>query len=180
MQDTRLFDKLHGIVSETKIDSTRADSLNLLDQQPYYYALLTLFVAALWIVSIGWLISEPSFFALLIATTLFAFACGQTAFLCVHDAGHSQIGHEKITEVVADIASNLLLGLSISWWRSKHDKHHAQTNQKNEDPDLDIPFFVFFKEQCAGKKGFYRITAAYQHILLVPILVFLWWSMHLL
>lgn len=68
------------------------------------------------------------------------------AFLS-HDAAHRQIFRSgTANDWAARLLGSLLSGMSISWWVSKHTKHHANPNQINKDPDIEPTVVVFYPE----------------------------------
>jgi fatty acid desaturase len=53
---------------------------------------------------------------------------------------------------------------------AKHNRHHANPNHEDEDPDLEIPVLAFSAEQARGRTGLLRWTAAHQAALFFPLL----------
>lgn len=71
-------------------------------------------------------------------TAALAVILTQIAFLG-HDAAHRQIFKSgPWNDWVSLIVSDLLVGISYGWWRSKHTRHHANPNKENYDPDLAL------------------------------------------
>ena len=59
-----------------------------------------------------------------------------------HMGGHRELG--KVSLVWQHFFEGLLKGGSASWWRNRHNKHHAKTNVLGEDGDLrTTPFFAW-------------------------------------
>ncbi len=155
----------------------RVEENGLLQKQPMFYILCTLLIASFWILGISMLLNGTTFFSLLAATLTLAFASTQTA-LFSHDVGHEQVTTHAYAWIMDTIIS-LTLGLSVSWWKQKHNLHHAYPNREGVDPDIMIPLLSFFKKQNKEKSGLARITAAYQHILFLPMLLFEIWHMRI-
>jgi fatty acid desaturase len=83
-----------------------------------------------------------SWFNLLVAGFL-GIVSTQIAFLG-HDGGHQQIAATKLANTwVGLIAGNLLTGLSIGWWVDKHNRHHANPNKEEHDPDIGEGVLAF-------------------------------------
>ncbi len=60
----------------------------------------------------------------------------QLGFVC-HDAGHQQVFRSRRANGLLGLAiGNALMGLSFSWWMSKHSAHHAHPNHIGRDPDI--------------------------------------------
>ncbi|MGV9982290.1 fatty acid desaturase family protein [Micromonospora wenchangensis] len=100
-----------------------------------------------------------------------AVATTQVAFLG-HDAGHRQMfrrrGH---SEAAGLIAGNLAVGLSYGWWVDKHNRHHANPNHADEDPDVGAGALVWTHEQVMATRGFGRWMARRQARLFFPLLL---------
>src|SRR5205823_1058138 len=54
----------------------------------------------------------------------------------------------------------------------KHNRHHANPNHEDEDPDIDIPALAFTTEQANAKHGLTRWVARHQAWLFFPLLCF--------
>ncbi|WP_158886885.1 fatty acid desaturase family protein [Amycolatopsis anabasis] len=149
----------------------------LLDRRWGYYAtkiglnLLALAGAAVAFVHIGdswWQLFMAAFFALLFT---------QLAFIG-HDAGHKQIFRTRRTNDLIGFAHGSLVGLSYGWWIGQHNRHHANPNHEDADPDVDIPALAFTREQAHAKRGFLRWMAKHQAYLFFPLLLLEGLSLH--
>ena len=56
------------------------------------------------------------------------------------------------------VHGNLLLGMSYGWWNDKHNRHHANPNHTDKDPDVGEGVLVWTLEQAEGRTG---LTAGY-------------------
>ncbi|PAZ15504.1 acyl-CoA desaturase [Streptomyces sp. SA15] len=109
-----------------------------------------------------------SWWTLLLAPLL-AVLCARTAFLG-HDAGHGQITADKAAgRVIGLVHGNLLLGMSYSWWNHKHNRHHANPNHMDKDPDVAADILVFTGEQAKDRTGFRRWLTRNQAWLFFPL-----------
>ncbi|TCC31328.1 fatty acid desaturase family protein [Kribbella sindirgiensis] len=71
-----------------------------------------------------------------------------------HDAGHQQIASSrKLHDWIGMLHGNLLLGMSYGWWNDKHNRHHANPNHTDKDPDVGEGVLVWTLEQAEGRKG---------------------------
>jgi fatty acid desaturase len=106
-----------------------------------------------------------------LATAVYlAFASTQVAFLG-HDTGHRQVfATRRANGVLGLVIGNLLIGLSFGWWVGKHNRHHSHPNQLDADPDITIGAIAFTTEQALNKRGFTRLVARHQAMLLFPLL----------
>jgi fatty acid desaturase len=116
-----------------------------------------------------WLASAPPAAEVLAAAAALAFVCTQLSFL-VHDAGHHQFfAVAWKNDLAGYVHANLLLGMSYSWWRDNHNRHHRYPNQVSLDPDISIPVLAFFEDQAAGKKSLARWIVKRQALLFFPL-----------
>jgi fatty acid desaturase len=88
-----------------------------------------------------------------------------------HDAGHRQIFGSRWANDLVGHAHGAVTGFSYQWWVGKHNRHHANPNHEDEDPDIDIPALAFSREQALDKRGLLRWVAKYQAFLFVPLLL---------
>ncbi|MFE0801276.1 fatty acid desaturase family protein [Streptomyces sp. NPDC058812] len=101
----------------------------------------------------GMALIGASWWVLALAPVL-AVLSARTAFIG-HDAGHAQISGDRATNRrIGLIHGNLLLGMSYAWWNDKHNRHHANPNHIDKDPDVAADVLVFTSEQAATRTGF--------------------------
>jgi len=68
------------------------------------------------------------------------------------------------------VTADLLLGMSFGWWVEKHNRHHANPNHVERDPDINNPAIAYTEEQALGRWGPLRLLARYQAVLFFPLL----------
>jgi fatty acid desaturase len=110
-----------------------------------------------------------SWWQLLVAGFL-ALVTTQLAFTG-HDAGHRQIFASRRANDAVGHAHGALTGISYEWWVGKHNKHHANPNHEDSDPDIDIPVLAFSRAQAGLKSGVTRWVSKYQAFLFFPLLL---------
>jgi fatty acid desaturase len=115
-----------------------------------------------------WQLFLAAFFALMFA---------QLSFVG-HDAGHRQIFRTQRINNVVGVCHGGLVGLSYGWWIEQHNRHHANPNHEEDDPDLDIQVLAFTEGQGHAKRGFLRWMARYQAVLFFPLLLLEGLSLH--
>ncbi|MFI6697422.1 fatty acid desaturase family protein [Streptomyces sp. NPDC050509] len=116
----------------------------------------------------GLVLVGPSWWALLLAPPL-ALVSGRLAFVA-HDAGHSQItAHRGKSRLVQLVHANLLLGMSQEWWNDKHNRHHANPNHIDKDPDVAADILVFTQHQTEGRSGLRGWLTRHQAWLFFPL-----------
>ncbi|KOU63521.1 delta-6 fatty acid desaturase [Streptomyces sp. MMG1533] len=134
----------------------------------WYVRSIAVNLLALASVLTGVVLTGDSWWALLLAPLLAVFSA-RTAFIG-HDAGHAQItGNKTVARLIGLVHGNLLLGMSYSWWNHKHNRHHANPNHIDKDPDVAADVLVFTGEQAAGRTGFMRRLTRNQAWLFFPL-----------
>ncbi|MFB7663679.1 fatty acid desaturase family protein [Kitasatospora sp. NPDC056138] len=115
-------------------------------------------------------LAGDSWWTLLFALPL-AVLWARTAFVG-HDAGHAQITRGKRAgRAVGLLHSNLLLGMSYAWWNDKHNRHHANPNHVDKDPDVGVGALVWTQRQAEQRTGFARWLTRNQARLFLPMLL---------
>jgi fatty acid desaturase len=150
----------------------------LLDKQPRFYARsIAAKLALLGACLAGLALVQNNGWRALIAVGL-AIVSGQLGFQ-MHDAGHRQMFTRRALNVaVGLLTANLLLGMSFGWWVDKHNRHHANPNNFDLDPDVDMPAIAYSEEQAESRRGALRWVVQRQAQLFFPLLTLLAWSMH--
>jgi len=108
----------------------------------------------------GFVLLGHSWYQLLIAGFL-GVVLTQFAFVA-HEASHRQVfeSHEA-NDRVGRLLANGVVGISYTWWMSKHSRHHANPNVVGKDPDIDPGVLRFTEDDAAqiqtrGKSLFTR------------------------
>jgi fatty acid desaturase len=150
----------------------------LFDTQPRYYVTLVLVNSALLAVCLAiFVVTRNTWVAVPNAVAL-ALISGQLGFQ-LHDAGHNQMFRARWKNTaIGIVTADLLLGMSFGWWVEKHNRHHANPNHVERDPDINNPAIAYTEEQALGRWGPLRLLARYQAVLFFPLLGLLAWSMH--
>ncbi|WP_428962178.1 fatty acid desaturase family protein [Micromonospora fluostatini] len=109
-----------------------------------------------------------SWWVLVLAPVL-AVLSARTAFIG-HDAGHAQISENRATNRrIGLIHGNLLLGMSYAWWNDKHNRHHANPNHIDKDPDVAADILVLTSGQAATRTGLRGWLTRHQAWLFFPL-----------
>jgi fatty acid desaturase len=149
----------------------RVRSAGLLERRTGWYArsiaLNLLLVAAVWT---GVVLLGGSWWVLALALPA-AVLGGRTAFIG-HDACHQQIAaSRRVNRVLGLVHADLLLGMSVGWWTDKHNRHHANPNHVDKDPDVGVGALVWTQRQAAQREGLARWVTYHQARLFVPMLL---------
>lgn len=143
----------------------------LLARQTAYYNTKIIITISMLAASIAFLIIFETLWFQILNAVFLAFIFGQLAFI-FHDAGHDQIYRGARPNMRLGFVVMLLLGTSRSWWIDKHNRHHANPNDVDNDPDVDFPVLGFSQKQIESKRGLARHIVKYQAFLFFPMLLF--------
>ena len=128
-------------------------SAGLLRRRPLAYAVRI--GVTLGLLAVAWttvVVVGNSWWQLLVAVLL-GVAFTQTAFLG-HDGGHQQVfAARRANDVFGQLVGNLGIGLSYGWWIGKHNRHHANPNKEDHDPDIGDGVLAFTTDQVASRTG---------------------------
>ncbi|MEV4105046.1 acyl-CoA desaturase [Nonomuraea sp. NPDC049649] len=158
--------------------AAKISEAGLLDRRPVYYAVRGALVAAAY--AGGWALFVwvgDSWLQLLVAVVL-AVVFTQVGFIA-HDLGHRQIFRSRRTsETVGILVGNLGIGLGWGWWNTKHNKHHANPNHEDHDPDVSPAVIVWSEDQVGRSRGLPRFIAKRQALWFFPLLTLEAWHLH--
>ncbi len=152
----------------TQVSRTVRES-GLLRRTPWFYTFVGLAIAVGFGGAItGFVLLGDSWFQLLIALA-FGILFTQIAFLS-HEAAHRQIlskgpANDRLARVLA-----AAIGMSYSWWDSKHTRHHSNPNMVGKDPDIAVDTISFLEEDAAESRGLIRWITRRQGWLFFPLL----------
>jgi fatty acid desaturase len=177
-----------GVDSSTSEFSTLLNTVRdagLLRRSRWYYiatfSAITLAMGGAWV---GFVLLHNSWYALLIAGVL-GVLFTQYAFLA-HEASHRQVWQSgKANDHTGRLIADLLVGISYSWWMTKHSRHHAAPNTVTRDPDIEPDFVVFQDKDAAalqnstGIRRIYAMMIRRQGWLLWPALTLEGVNLHL-
>ena len=143
--------------------------LGLLRRTPWFYAAVGAAIAVGFGGAIaGFILLGDSWLQLLVAAA-FGILFTQVAFLA-HEAAHRQIlssgpANDRLARVLGGI-----VGMSYSWWDSKHSRHHANPNRVGKDPDIEVDTISFLETDAAASRGLVRLITRKQGWLFFPLL----------
>ncbi|MFB8385644.1 fatty acid desaturase family protein [Microbacterium sp. NPDC055910] len=152
----------------------------LLRRAPWFYAFVGVLIALGFGGAItGFVLLGDSWFQLLIAGAL-GILFTQVAFLA-HEAAHRQIlTAGPANDRLARLLANGIVGISLSWWTTKHTRHHANPNRVGKDPDIEIDTISFLDEDAATARGLRRMITRKQGWLFFPLLTLEGLNLHYL
>ncbi|OAD78243.1 hypothetical protein PHYBLDRAFT_154340 [Phycomyces blakesleeanus NRRL 1555(-)] len=91
--------------------------------------------------------STPAVIVAAVILGIFWQQCGWLA----HDFGHHQSSKDReMNDVLLVFLGNFCQGFSLSWWKNKHNTHHASTNVSGHDPDIDTAPVLLWDELASA------------------------------
>lgn len=151
----------------------------LLRRTPWFYALVgTVLLLGLGGCITGFILLGDSWFQLLMAAGL-GILFTQAAFIA-HEAAHRQVfasgrANDRLARIVGGV-----VGMSYSWWDSKHTRHHGNPNRVDRDPDIGADTIAFIPEDAASARGLRRLIVGRQGWLFFPLLTLEGLNLHFL
>ncbi len=146
-------------------------SAGLLNPQPLYYAWKSFITLGPFGLAYYLAITVNNIALLTLSAVLVGITAAQVGLLG-HDIGHRQVVHDHgIRHALSLLIANLLLGVSYTWWTSKHNKHHASPNQVGEDPDVNFATLAFSESQTHHRSRISKASIAIQAYLFPVMLL---------
>ena len=139
------------------------------------FAVISLAMAATWV---AFAILGDSWYQLIVAAVL-GILFTQYAFVA-HEAAHRQVfASGKANDTAGRVIADLFVGISYSWWMTKHSRHHANPNTLGKDPDIEPDFIIFQEEHARTLRGISRLVARRQGWIFFPALTLEGLNLHI-
>jgi fatty acid desaturase len=161
----------NAVVASYQELSAQVRAEGLLDRTPrFYVGLLVVLGVLLAGLVAAFVVIGDSWYQLLVAAGL-GVVLTQFAFVA-HEASHRQVlatgpANDRLGRVLA----NGVVGVSHSWWVSKHNRHHANPNRVGKDPDIDMEALAFHPDAAATRTGLRAAFARVQGWAFFPLLL---------
>lgn len=160
---------LDSALAYSKLKKTITEE-GVLERDYMFYTLLVPFVFAGFLAAAATMYFAQNPFIIMAAGVIFAFFAIQMGGL-FHDAGHRAIFNStKNNDIIGQICCSLVV-YPYKNWKNLHNKHHANPNQEDNDPDIELPFLAFTKETVEKKTGIPKLLAKYQAYIYFPLSV---------
>ncbi|WP_374199535.1 fatty acid desaturase [Glycomyces sp. YM15] len=152
--------------------SRRVRAAGLMRHRPGYYSLRFVLVGAVFAASwAGFVLIGDTWWQMFTAVFM-ALVSAQVALLG-HDLAHRQVLRSRTaSERMGWFTGNLANGMGYGWWTEKHNRHHANPNHEELDPDVAPGLFVWSQRQARGARGVSRFVIKYEAQLFFPALLF--------
>ena len=150
----------------------KLENQNLFEASTFYYIYKFMTNVALMAMGIAACSYGDSIFRVIIGGILIGLFWQQCGWLS-HDFLHHQVfKNRSYNNAVGYITGNVFQGFSVSWWKAKHNLHHACPNVAGFDPDIDtLPFLAWSEKLIEGElEGLPQFLVKYQYIFYFPLL----------
>ena len=133
----------------------------ILDPSYTYYLPLIGLTFSGYVASVGAIYNLDNYWLLAVTCFCFSFFSVQIAGL-MHDSGHRAVFPSPLLNNLLGWASCGLLGTIFINWRTRHNAHHAFSNQIGKDPDLQVPLLATNQSLVASKNRLELLLLPYQ------------------
>jgi fatty acid desaturase len=149
----------------------RVQAAGLLAPQPVYHIAKLLLVLALHAAG-WWMVAAAATWTGRLAAVLVLACATVQGGMVMHDAGHRACFRgRRANEAMGLLCGNFLIGIGIGWWVQEHNRHHADPNRDEIDPDIEVPHLAFSAGQLARKPRWLRGVIRWtQAALFLPLL----------
>lgn len=135
---------------------SRVHAMRLFDSSKLYYLFKILSNVAICATSAILALYAPSSLpAIIIAGVIMALFWQQCGWLA-HDFLHHQVFNKRMwNNAMGILVGNIFQGFSVSWWKDKHNRHHAVPNVTDApsggDPDISTTPILFWSEKLVER-----------------------------
>ncbi|CAL8109765.1 unnamed protein product [Orchesella dallaii] len=129
------------------------------------------------------LLFSESYIVKLIGCVFLGLAQGRSGWVQHEGGHHSLTGIPNLDRMLHAIVFGVGLGLSSTWWRRGHNRHHAMPQRLKHDVDLDtLPLLVYNVQVVSNPKqgkGFIVQNQKYLFLLVDTLIGTLTWQLYL-
>ena len=145
---------------------------------PWFYGMVAaVLLLALGGAVTGFVLLQDSWFQLLVAAAL-GIIFTQFAFLG-HEASHRQVlASGPANDHLGRILAAFFVGISYSWWMTKHTRHHGNPNRVGKDPDIALGTVAVTAHDAGASAGVRRWVVRRQGWLFFPLLLLAGLDLH--
>ncbi len=147
----------------------KIEKAGTLNRSYWYYLLIFLTDITVFTLSIFVIFYAQNLWLVAIFAAVFGFFAVRMGGL-MHDAGHQAIFKSEKNNDIAGFFFATLAVIAFAGWKSSHNAHHANPNQEDEDPNVDLPLLSFNLERYEAKKGLAKMLRKYQMYLYYPLI----------
>jgi fatty acid desaturase len=90
--------------------------------------------------------------------------------MIAHDLVHRAVTtRPRLSRWLGQLFMTVLTGQSYAHWEWQHQEHHRVTQEAAGDPDMDVNLFALSEPDAQRKRGLFRFTTRWQHVLIWPV-----------
>jgi fatty acid desaturase len=156
----------------------RVTEAGLLERQPWTYVLRFTLVGVAMALGWTWFVATGNSWWTLVPGAFLALVTGQTALLA-HDLAHRQVFRTlRPTEIAGLVVGDLWIGMGYGWWMDKHNRHHANPNHEDLDPDVTPQLLTWSQRQAGASVGVTKFMSRYLGRVFPFLLLFEGFNLH--
>ncbi len=146
----------------------KIEASGILDRSYFYYSFLFLSDILFLSLTVVGIFVAQNLIQVAVLAALFGFFAVRMGGL-MHDAGHRAIFNSERNNDIAGYFFGTLAVIAFAGWKTSHNAHHANPNQEDEDPNVEIPLLSFNIDRYKSKKGLAKIIRKYQMYMYYPL-----------
>ena len=178
--------KVNKTFQDSIIDDTREyirlkqtiESVGILDRSYFYYCRLVLMDLILFSGSILGVYFVNNFWPVLFFSCLFGFSAVRMGGL-MHDAGHQAIFKSERNNDIVGYFFGTLAVIAFAGWKMSHNAHHANPNQEDSDPNVELVLLSFNIDRYNAKTGLAKHLRRFQHFFYYPLIFMVGFGMRI-
>lgn len=147
----------------------KIEASGILERSYFYYSFLFLTDTLFLSLSVFGIFISQNLILVAVWAVLFGFFAVRMGGL-MHDAGHQAIFKSEKNNDIAGYFFGTLAVIAFAGWKTSHNAHHANPNQEDGDPNVEIPLLSFNLDRYKSKKGLARTIRKYQMYLYYPLI----------
>jgi fatty acid desaturase len=176
---TRTTGAAHPTAKYSELLATAKDMGLMRRRRGFYFGMFGALLLALGGAIAGFVLLGDTWYQLLIAAAL-GIIFTQFAFLA-HEASHRQVFESgKANDRAGRTLATAFVGMSYTWWMTKHTRHHGNPNTVGKDPDIEPDTVVFLEKDAEKTQGAIAWLVRRQGWALYPLLLLEGINLHFL
>lgn len=96
-----------------------------------------------------------------------------------HECAHREVFESgRANDWAGVLIGGLVVGISFTWWKGDHNRHHANPNAVGRDPSVGQGAFAFTDEDARASRGLRARYTRHQALFLFPLLLLAGLNLH--
>jgi fatty acid desaturase len=153
------------------------DKRQLFKPDTFFYVWRGALTLGIFVAGYGLLLSGASGLLWLLGALLASVGMVHAGYLG-HDAGHEAASRSRgVNRALGLVAFTLLGGVAFGHWVKSHNRHHAASNDEDDDPDVQGGPFALYPRAAQTRSGVAGFLCRHQSILFWVVVPFQPWSL---